>query len=66
MCLTGEAQYDDSGELRWWVGENVGEIEIQGNQHSILAPAYIDYTFIRLTAERLLDHGMRFVSGSAE
>lgn len=66
MGLVTQAQDDDSGELSRWVGENVGKVEVERDEHSILAPAHIDVAFVRLTAESLLNDRMCFMSRGGE
>jgi hypothetical protein len=64
--LVSQAKHDDSSELSRRVSEDVGKIEVQRHEHSMLTPAYIDHELVGLPAKRLFNDGMRIMSGGAE
>jgi len=66
LRLAGQAQYNDAGVLRGWIGVNVRKIEIKRDERSAFANANIYNTLIRLTAERLRDNRMRVVAFDCE
>lgn len=62
--LACQTQDHDAGELLGRISVDVGKIEIERNERAMLTSANIDYALVRLTAEFLLDDGMRVIPRS--
>jgi hypothetical protein len=56
MRLITEAQYDDACKVGRRIGEDVGEIQIQGDEGAILPTTNIDYLLVKCAAESLLNN----------
>lgn len=66
MRLIGQAEHDNAREPGWWVGKDVGKIQIQCDERPVLSTADINYAFVRLATEGLLNDGMRIVPCNAK
>ncbi len=64
MGLNIQPQYHDAGVLCRWIALDIGEIQVQRNQSTALKPTNLDDAWITGTAKCLLEHGVRFVTGS--
>src|SRR5207237_1190376 len=42
MRLITQSKYDDARKVGRWIGEDIGEIQVQGNESAILAATNID------------------------
>ena len=60
--LAGQAQYSYTGVARWRVGEDVGKVEVERDQRTLLSAADIHDNFVRLPTQILFDNGMGVVS----
>lgn len=45
---------------------DVGKVQVQRDERPVFSTANVNYTFVRLAAERLLNDGMRIVSFGAK
>lgn len=66
MRLIGQAQYDNTREVRWRVGQDVGEIQVQRHQRPQFPRAYAYDAPIRLTTKGLFCNGMSVVPCGAK
>jgi hypothetical protein len=61
MCLVGQPEHDDASELGRRVSEDIGKVQVQRDEGSLLATAYFNDAFVWLATEGLLNDGMSLV-----
>jgi hypothetical protein len=61
MCLVGRPEHDDASELGRRVSEDIGKVQVQRDEGSLLATAYFNDAFVWLATEGLLNDGMSLV-----
>lgn len=63
MRLTAEPQNNDPRKPGGWVGMNIREIQIEGDERSTLTRTNVDHALIWVTTKRLLHYGVCFMPG---
>jgi hypothetical protein len=61
MCLVGKPKHDNASELGRRVSEDIGKVQVQSDERTLLATAHVDDAFVWLTTEGLLNDGMSLV-----
>jgi len=56
MGLVGQPEHDDPGETGRRIGEYVGKIQVQRDEHAALTAADVYDSLIRRATQILLDH----------